>query len=381
MGTLQILPWCGIPRTYRLGELTLLRVITDEPIEGLPQASERIIRRFIASYRALDGTVVDPCAIVAFRSDDPIRELTEAELNEAAESVQLAAFSSLAARRFFREPYSNSTCFTRVVQQFDDGPGIAVYSRRRDGGMLDGRILPATRFGIPPQAASVRGIEIDDTLFRALTNYRDAAKPSDWVRWQNAIDCFNFANTDDSSIPLHVEWVMTAAAFQRLTDSASGAEAVASAFESALQPEKPIAARDANVRQFNPKVSARSLRSVWAWEFYSLRGEYAHGKLTTKREHSWEPYEHLFLAAVAFPLLVKTLLENAGLYQRTDDDWAQIDAFETLLDSDFFTPPADSRHSWDTVWARLQTQHHGRRQVRKIVNELFEKMGREDAAD
>lgn len=292
-------------------------------------------------------------------------------MRESAELIQLACFGSLAARRFFRGVYSNSTCFTRYVQRFEDTRGIAVQTRRRDGHSIDGRILPQTVFGVPPHAASVREVEIDDALVAALVAHRLEANAGEWARYENAIDLFNFANSDDDNVPFHVEWVMTAAAFQRLTGAASDADAVATMFEAAVVPEKQKFGRDATFRRLNPNAMDRTLRSVWMREFYSLRGEYAHGRIATNRPHSWEPFEHLLLSAIGFPLLVKQLLANAQRYEMTDNDWAQVDAFEALLDSDFMRQPPDQMHSYDWIWPRLQSDANGQRHMREFINDLM----------
>src|SRR5438094_454718 len=164
---------------------------------------------------------------------------------------------------------------------------------------------------------------------------------------------------------------MCAAAFQRLVGARSDADAIASAFEEALHPERTIVAGSASRKPHNPNVESRTLRFVWAREFYELRGEYAHGRITTGRRHTWTPQEHMLLAAIAFPLLVKSHLVRSTSYEMTDDDWAQIDAFESLLDSDFFTPPRDQQNSWDWIWTRLQSHHHGSRRLRRVIEEAF----------
>jgi hypothetical protein len=380
MSTLQILPWCAIATTYQLGNVRLIRVDAETPIDGASKTSEVLIRKFIAAYLDIEGRKVSPCALVAFKGSDPARDLTADELEESAEDVQLATFGSLAARRFFRSPYSNSTCFTRYVQRFEDARGIAISSRRRDGGALAAWSASQTVFGIPPQASAVREVVIDEALTSSLMTYREGANPGDWVRWQNAVDCFNFANSDDSAIPLHVEWVMVAAAFQRLVGARSDADAIASAFEEALQPEDPILAGSATRRPESPNAANRSLRAVWAREFYELRGEYAHGRLTTNRKHVWTPFEHMLLAAIAFPLLVKSLLAESSAYILTDSDWAQVDAFESLLNSNFLEPPHDQQNSWDWIWTRLESKFHGNRRLRHIVNEAFQRVRDGDAS-
>lgn len=377
---LQLLPWCNLTQPHDIGDLRLLPLVSGERLNGVSAELETAIRQLASTYRSLEGKPVRRCAIAFFEGGDPTRELTSDEIRESAELIHLACFASLAGRAFFRDTYSNSTCFTRYVQRFQDTRGIAVQTRRRDGYSLDGRILPQTVFGVPPHAASVREVEVDDALVAALVEHRREANASEWARFENAIDLFNFANSDDENVPFHVEWVMTAAAFQRLTGAASDADAVATAFENAVVPENHKLGRDATFRRMGINTADRTLRSIWMREFYSLRGEYAHGRIATNRPHSWEPFEHLLLSAIAFPLLVKSFLAKARRYQLTVDDWAQVDAFETLLDSDFMREPPDQMHSYDWVWTRLQSDAHGNRRMREFIEDLFATRRQDDGA-
>ena len=89
-------------------------------------------------------------------------------------------------------------------------------------------------------------------------------------------------------------------------------------------------------------------------EFYRIRGDFAHGKLTTQQPMNWKPLEHLVLGAIAFPLVVKSLLQKTGRYALTTDDQVQINMFEAFADTtDFLRPPADQKGSLDSHWQRL----------------------------
>ena len=89
-------------------------------------------------------------------------------------------------------------------------------------------------------------------------------------------------------------------------------------------------------------------------EFYRVRGDFAHGRLRTRQPLTWNPLEHLVLATIAFPLVVKSLLAKTKGYRFTTEDLAQIDSFERLADTaDFLRPPADRKGSMDSHWARI----------------------------
>jgi hypothetical protein len=105
-------------------------------------------------------------------------------------------------------------------------------------------------------------------------------------------------------------------------------------------------------------------------EFYCIRGAFAHGKLNPRQPMAWKPHEHLLLATVAFPLVVKSLLAKAGVFTLTDDDDAQIACFERLADmSEFFADPPDKKGSSDSHWRRLLTDYESKRAFENFKNE------------
>jgi hypothetical protein len=78
------------------------------------------------------------------------------------------------------------------------------------------------------------------------------------------------------------------------------------------------------------------VRFEWLSEFYRVRGDFAHGRLTTRQPMVWNATEHLALAAIAFPFVVRCLLQRAGAYTLTRDDIAAIETFEPFADQAAF---------------------------------------------
>ncbi len=70
----------------------------------------------------------------------------------------------------------------------------------------------------------------------------------------------------------------------------------------------------------------------WAREFYRYRGNYAHGQLRPYGKAQWPREQHLLCGAIAFPLLLKILLQREGVYRLTKRDAAQADALARLLE-------------------------------------------------
>lgn len=121
-----------------------------------------------------------------------------------------------------------------------------------------------------------------------------------------------------------------------------------------MTPLKPLLAGKAQRRIDRWKDPAAPVRFEWLKEFYRVRGDFAHGRLTTRQPMAWSALEHLTLAAIAFPLLVRCLLQGAGAYALTRDDVAAVEVFESFADqAGFLTAPPDARNSMDSWWTRM----------------------------
>ena len=113
-----------------------------------------------------------------------------------------------------------------------------------------------------------------------------------------------------------------------------------------------------------------SIRYEWMREFYRVRGDFAHGKLKTMQEMAWQPLEHVVLATIAFPLVIKALLEKAGRYTLTNYDRATVEAFERVSAEDFLNPPANGESSMDSWLSRLTNEAR----MKLITDSIVEKL-------
>jgi hypothetical protein len=369
------MPWCPIDKPRVVGSITLIPFQRDERIDGLDELAACRVRTILACYRGLEGRPVRTAALVRYEDRDLLTELTEREMEDTRDWVSLACFSALAKRAYFHPvgPYCNADSFVVYAQRFSDEPTFtSIVSRRREGRTLDARPLADTVFSIPVHNSPVKQVLLDEALLTALVSFRAAATAEEWGRWQNAISCFNQANTDNDAVSYQVEWVLLCSACERILGAAPKAKDVAKRFASTVTPTVAILASAAKRNSSKWGGSTAPLRHEWMKEFYGVRGAFAHGKLETKRPLVWTPLEHVVLATIAFPLVARCLLAKSGKYVITDDDQAIIGAFDNLVDADLLKPPADASGSLDSVLSRLVASAKAEVVKRKAVEALKE---------
>ncbi|MEW6669529.1 MAG: hypothetical protein AB1512_30330 [Thermodesulfobacteriota bacterium] len=366
------MPWCPIDKVYQVGDVTLLPFERQKPIIGLDQAELTQVRALMGIYKDIEGEPVNRAALIRFGHKSVIEDLNEAEIDEAYDLVAIACFCGLTNRQYFNSlgPYCNSDSFSLFVQRFKDTEFVALTSRRRDGSNMSAWAVEEIAITIPIHAHTIRSISLDERLLGALIVHRGLAG-SEWGRWQSAISCFNWANTDSDNIRHQVEWVNLCGAFEHLLEAKTMAEDVARRFSDVLTPSDPLLARDANCRSTKSADKGQSLRYEWMREFYRIRGDFAHGRLSSQQATVWEPFEYLVLATIAFPLVVKGLLDKAHRHDLSDADRDQIDAFERFSDTkDFTNPPLDQKNSLDSHWKRLVEDRRWKRTTREIAEKL-----------
>ncbi len=356
LSTLLLMPWCRIDKAYEVGCVNVLPFERHKPIDGLDDAAQCRVNTIMATYKTIEGKPVDRAALVRYDGRSPIDDLNEAEVDTVYELVALACFCGLAKREYFNPlgSYCNSDCFALYVQKFAKADFTTLTTRRREGQTLSVWPIDHIAITIPTHCHPVETVGLGEALLGAITAHRARSKNDEWARWQNSISCFNLANTDGENVRYQVEWVLLCSAFEHLLGAKSEAKDVAGKFSEAMVPGESFLARNANRRSDRWTDDGESLRYEWMREFYRIRGDFAHGKLDTEQPAVWNSREHLVLATIAFPLVVKCLLERACTYEPTDDDRAQIDSFEKFADiSGFLRPPSGQENSLDSRWKRI----------------------------
>ncbi len=349
---LPIMPWCRIDRAYQVGDVTITPY--RGRMDGVDDVVQRQLARVLGTYRTIQGRPVDHAAVVRY-ADRPFgADLAPDEIESAYEWVQLACFAGLAGREFFTpEAPCNSDVFLLYMQRLEDADFVAIRTRRREGNTWSAWPLDSVVMSVPTHVSPVRLVSLDRRLLDALVALARRGGP-EWGRWQHALSCFNQGNTDSDGFRYQVEWGLLCSAFERLLDAESHYDDVARRSTEAMVPARPLLARDAR-RRIDPwRDPDAPVRLEWLREFYRVRGDFSHGRLATRQPMAWKPIEHLTLAAIAFPLLVRCLLRRAGTYELTPGDLAMVEVFEPFADqADFLTLPADSRGSMDTWWTRM----------------------------
>jgi hypothetical protein len=362
MPRLAFMPWCKIDRVYEVDCLRIIPFIRYQPIEDLDEAGQWHVHIVLGSYKTIEGRPVDRAALVRYGSKSLLDELTADETEVVAELVTLACFAGLANRAYFSHvgPYCNSDCFTLYFQEFRDRSDFpSIGTRRREGRTLSAWPADWISITIPVHCQPVRSVVLDETLLRALAQHRANAGDK-WGRWQSALTCFNRANSDSDNVSYQMEWILLCGAFERLLEARPDADEVAKKFSSVVVPSAPRLAREAKRQSDRLRDSSQPVRYEWMREFYRIRGDFAHGKLATQQPAVWKPPEHLVLATIAFPLAVKCLLQQAGVYRLTDEDRAQIESFEAFADTPEFA----------SDWSRLVEQARWRLACRAAEDEL-----------
>ncbi|MEW6263439.1 MAG: hypothetical protein AB1641_10215 [Thermodesulfobacteriota bacterium] len=371
MSMLMFLPWCPIDKSYEVGEIIISPFNRLEELAKLNNSDHVIVNTFFNTYRDISGEPINKAAIVGYKGKSWLDELEDGEFEEAYELVALACFCSLAKREYFTSgPYSNSDCFQMYVHRFKSRDFTAIRMKRRNGITLSGWSVNKIKLSIPIHCHSIHKVSIDDNLLQSLIEYR-SSRDSKWRYWQNAILCFNQANTDSDRFRYQVEWVLLSSAIEHVLGAKPKSKDVAKEFVKVMVPNKPIPVNQSSRRSNQWTKEDQSLRYEWMKEFYSIRGDFAHGKLISQKPSQWSPLEHLVLASIAFPLVVKILLSKDGKYNLTIDDQAQINCFEKLADtSSFLDHPSDARSSLESYWNRCIWKFKEDQQIKNAVQLL-----------
>lgn len=345
MPTLHFLPWCRLDKPYSVGDVTLIPFERSKPPSDLDDLTTYPIKLILNSYRGSTGHPVRQFAIVRIEGRSVLDDLADEERERVWQSIALTCFTALAQRDFIggHGPYCNADCFLLYGQRFEKQPDFAaITTRRRDSAYNTGTALTTLSVEIPIHVAPIpTPLSLDERLLQGLSALRTKLLKSEkerWEVWQDAIIFFNQANTDAENVRWQVEWVLMSAAFQRLLQTGHNEKKTAKGFPDAL----PLA-------QGVVQSVDRTLLNDWLMEFQRLRGDFAHGKSQTQKQHRWSQTYHLVIAAVAFPLLVRSLLAKENVYKLEDKDFALILAFEALLKQAL--DPGSVQKSWRTLIA------------------------------
>lgn len=324
MSMLAFFPWLQIREAVQVDRFHLVPFNKGRgPCE--PGGEEqRILDAALAPYRAFTNPI-NLATLVRLDGKPYTSDLTETERNDLFVFSQLVTMGGLAAREFFgHSGYCNAADFAFVIQGFSDAPNGTFFDvRKRDGRMSVRVTADAYQVMAPPHLSNHHPTHIDVPLIEALLRARGHAI---WGQLYGSLGRFIRANTDATEVAEQSEVVDMAGAFEQAL-GVWGSEDLRRAFEAHFRPTKDISPRDAP-RIPPARRNGSSVRRFWMADFYDLRNAHAHGDQELPTGLVWDRLEHLLLGAYAFPLLIKCLLSEQGLYSLTEKDQAAIDLFE-----------------------------------------------------
>lgn len=167
-----------------------------------------------------------------------------------------------------------------------------------------------------------------------------------------------------------MEWVLLCSAFEHILEADSKATNVACRFAKHFTPSDELLGKNATRFSDQQGKDDKSVRYEWMREFYRIRGNFAHGQSDIRQPTTWNPIEHLLLATIAFPLLVKSLLNKACKYNLNEDDQAHINVFEKFADThNFLRPPTDQKNSLDSHWKRLVNERSSKMAMKRAFEQ------------
>jgi hypothetical protein len=338
MSMLAFFPWLEIEGRIRFGEYELVPFKREREPSGSGSEEQKridsVLHPFKLGQSAHGPQPVNVATIMRLAERELLKDFSECELDSLFMLALLVAFGGLAAREFCGVAgvrYCNATDFTFMVQSFrEEANGTVIDIPRRDG-LNSIRITADAYQAFRPFHASTSfgGVRLDAPLIEALL--RASRGHTLWDRLRDSLTAFVRANTDNPEIARQSEVVDTVGAFERLLD-VRGSDKLKREFESHFRPGRDIKPQDAP--RIPPALrNGPSLRCLWIADFYKHRNPHAHGAQSTEPGRLWDRAEHLLLAAYAFPLLVKSLLSEAGLYSLIAEDQEAIDAFEWIAET------------------------------------------------
>ena len=197
---LVFFPWLRLTNVVSVEQFTVIPVTRGLLTAGLSPSESATVDLVLEPYVERGGGPVGSFSLVKSRSTDLLEEPDPEVQSQLFDFGELLAFASMAARGFFPAhggaPYSSRSHFHLVAQRFDDpAGGVAVDTRRRDGGNTTLMTRSTYRVHKPDHVAGGGTVPLDLPLLNALLlSTGEAWWPPIW----EAILSFNLANTDNS---------------------------------------------------------------------------------------------------------------------------------------------------------------------------------------
>jgi hypothetical protein len=375
MPTKFFFPWLSLEQPLDIGPIRLVpyeRGIKPVDSSGGTLQLDAILGNYGDPSTSFQGGHPQPvgrATLVEWIGDDVELELSDEDIAERLNVGQFVTFSALACRHYANHmSYCNADDLHFVAQRFDPArPGaLSMSTRRRDGSTHN---FISKQGGVPiflrPHHAQATRVELDILFIEALLKVEE---PDLREKLLSSISVFNRANTDANGFPQASEVTLMRVAFETLLGAGHATKAIHAELAKHFAGELPDPAAwgdgvysESVWRCTYPDFTKRPL-DAWIQDFCAVRNRSSHGK-NPKSKHPapvWSIHNHLLLSSWLFPLMVKKILAENGLYQMSDLDKDRRAGFEEFLAHDVLAEEADGRLYWNLVEDSLRMGELGR---------------------
>lgn len=381
MATCFFFPWLETHEPIEFGDIKLVPYLRGEQPAGAGTKEQDALDAVLSNYSdrsvlSRDGRPrpVQRATLINWMADSASTLLTDEQISDRAVIGQWVTFSALSQRRFASHgDYCNADDLQLVVQRFDETrpSAVALQTRRRDGVALNyiSMSREASIF-VRPHHAQAKRIDLDISLIQALIKAEDDDLRD---RLVTSITIFNRANTDSDYVSQNIEMTLMRVAFETLLGCGFEAKGLQAAFDSHFVselPKPPVWGRgkcsETLWLETYPKFTKRPL-DAWVQDFCAVRNRGAHGKKKGGKEWPdpvWSVHNHLLFAAWLFPLMVKKVLSDAGLYTLSELDRDYRKGFEEFFAHDILSPiDGDEATLW---WSKVEQKLHRAEMARAL---------------
>lgn len=367
MSVIFFLPWVLTKDELDIGSVRLLPYCRGKKPGSIGGATQADIDQVLGNYAdhgrqptSSLGTPVANATIVHWVTDGENSTISQVEISKRMKFGQWLILAGLSERRYGSHMrYCNSDGLTLMGQHYANGQAGAVSfdTRRRDG--VSKRVLSATYgrpyFLRPINVSDPLVVEFDIPLLKALMNINDVDLEN---RIYDSVVMFNRANTDASEVPDHAEMVMLRAAFETLLEASHVKSDLVEKFSKHFDSLPNLAV------WHNGIFDEKAWRSRWedtnaikrpldAWinDFCNARNSSAHGSASGSKypPSIWSMRNHLMFASWLFPLMVKGVIAEHGIYTLSDEDKDYRSDFEQFFAEDISQPINGSTLPWNVV--------------------------------
>lgn len=362
-GFIFFMPWVTLPKSVRVGPFCFCPL----PMENLKSVVDLemvpTIENVLKCYVQKNGKPIESCTIVLRARHQQAWNIPRKHWPHANIAARTLALACLAEQRFFEghfSPHLNSTMFHLIGQGVTAGSEqISPFYPRRGGGLqIGGLNFKDIVFQRPSQIEGPGCETVNGHLIKALQRARRLKAPC-IEAIDSALEVFLLAHAETPELDWESCVMLSAISFERLLGpSKSTAQSVALAFAEYWTPFSRIRIADAKRVKPDQKFASDQqtwpLHRKWMKELYEARSATVHRGSHSEFSKNWAAWQHLVVAAFAYPLTVKLRLAEDGLYVLSDREVGACEAIDQLLDSNWgsgWTKRAD----WPSILSLAET--------------------------